>query len=204
VISLTREQTYLLNKILDNGIKEAVGTFDKMLESSILLEKASIATFDHEKSVELFADLSGKEFANVLIRFNGIISGSSVLSFSLENASRLVVALTDKDPGSDGFEEVMADTLYEVGNIIISGILVYIANLLATRLEHSVPEYIKGKMPGLLKQFVPEKEMVFLLKRTTFEIQTPQIDGLIFIVLEKGSLESFLAALEKHEVIESL
>lgn len=204
MISLTREQTDVLSRILDNGIEEAVGTFNKMLVSSVLLEKVSIATFDHEKSVELFADLSGKEFANVLIRFNGIISGSSVLSFSLENASRLVVALTDEEPGSDGFEKVMADTLYEVGNIIISGILVYIANLLATRLELSVPEYIKGEIPGLLKQSGQEKNMVFLLIRTTFKVQTPQIDGLISIVLEEGSLGPLLIAIKNYEAIESL
>lgn len=204
MISLTKEQTYLLSRILDNGIEEAVGRFNKMLVSSVLLEKVSIATFDHEKSVELFADLSGKEFANVLIRFNGIISGSSVLSFSLENASRLVAALTDEEPGSDGFEEVMADTLYEVGNIIISGILVYIANLLATRLELSVPEYIKDEIPGLLKQSGQEKNMVFLLIRTTFKVQTPQIDGLISIVLEEGSLGPLLIAIENYGVIESL
>lgn len=204
MISLTREQTYLLNKILDNGIKEAVGTFNKMLESSISIKKMSIVIFDQDKPGETLTDLNGKEFASILISFSGTISGSSVLTFSLESASKLVVALTDEDPGSDGFEEVMADTLYEVGNIIISGILVYIANLLATRLEHSVPEYIKGKIPGLLKQFVPENEMVFLLKRTTFEIQTPQIDGLIFIVLEQDSLEPLITAMVKYEVRENL
>jgi len=137
-----------------------------------------------------------------LIRFRGIISGSSVLAFSLENASRLVATLTDEEPDSDNFEEVVADTLYEVGNIIISGILVYIANLLATRFEHSVPEFIKGGFTDLLQQSGPERKMVFMLIRTTFQIQTPKIDGHIFVGLEQGSLESLLTAIEKYEARE--
>jgi chemotaxis protein CheC len=203
-MSLTKEQTDVLSKIFDNGIEEAIGSFNKMAESSILLKKASIVIVDHEKPGETLVDLSGKEFASVLISFRGIISGSSVLTFSLENASSLVATLTDEEPDSGSFEEVMADTLYEVGNIIISGILVYIANLLATRLEHSVPEYIKGGIPDLLKQSDPEKKMVCLLIHTTFKIQTPQIDGLIFIGLEQGSLESLLTAIEKYEARENL
>lgn len=204
MILLTREQTDILSKIINNGIDEAVSTLNIMLKSNISLEKASIVVFDNEKPEEILVDLSGKEFANVLIRFRGIISGSSVHSLSMKNASKLVVALTDEDPDSDGFEEVMADTLYEVGNIIISGILVYIANLLATHLEHSVPEYTKGEIPGLLKQSDPGKKNLFLLIRTKFTVQVPQIDGHIFIILEQGSLEPLIAAMEKYEARENL
>ncbi len=142
--------------------------------------------------------MSNKEFASVLINFDGMTSGSSILTFYLEKASRLAVSLADEEIDPHDLDELIFETLYEVGNIILSGILVYLANILDTRLEHSVPEYVKGEIPRLVQHSDSEKIVVFLLVRTTFTVQTPQIDGFVSLALEQSSMEPLLAAIEKY------
>jgi len=197
VVTPTEKQLDSLKKIVNVGMEKAAGTLNEMLRSHIELKAPSIIMFDPEKPGEEFIDLGNGELASVQRSFHGSFSGNSVLVFPPENAVKLVAALTDEKPGSAGLEAVMTDTLSEVGNILTNTLIGTINNLLSAHIDFALPNYREGKFNDLLKPSNSEKIEMFLLIRTDFKVEDPQVNGNIFLIFELDSTRNLLTAIDK-------
>ncbi len=197
MVTPTDRQLDALKKIVNTGMEKAAGTLNDMLGSHIELKAPSIVMFDPEKPGEEFSDLDNGELASVQRSFHGSFSGSSVLVFLPENAVKLVAALTDEKPGSEELEALMVDTLNEVGNILINTLIGTINNLLSAHIDFAQPNYREGKFHDLLKPLDSEKIEMFLLIRTNFKVEDPQVNGNIILIFELDSTRNLLSAIDK-------
>lgn len=197
MITPTDGQLDALGKILNVGIEKAAGTLNEMLDSHIEMKTPSIIVFDPEKSGEELKDLGGDELVGVQRSFHGSFSGSSLLVFPPESAVKMVTALTDEKPGSAGLNAVMADTLNEVGNILVNSLMGSINNLLSAHIDFSQPNYLEGKIADLLKPPGPNEFEMSLLIRTNFKVDNPQINGNIIVIFELDSVGDFFKAIDK-------
>lgn len=197
MIAPTDDQLDTLREIVNIGIGKAASILNGMLESHIELEVPSIIMFDPENPGEELADLSRNDIASVQLSFHGPFSGSSALVFPSESAKKLVTALTGEKPDSEGFAKATSETLYEVGNILINAVIGSIANLLATQIDFSTPNYKEGKFTDLIKSKGSKEDMTFLLIRANFKVQDPQINGNVFLIFELGSIGDLLTAIDK-------
>jgi chemotaxis protein CheC len=197
VIAPTEDQLDTLREIVNIGIGKAASILNGMLESHIELEVPSIIMFDPDNPGEELADLSHHDIASVQLSFHGSFSGSSALVFPSESAEKLVTALTGEKPDSESFAKATSETLYEVGNILINAVIGSIANLLATQIDFSTPNYKEGKFTDLIKSKGSKEVTTFLLIRTNFKVQDPQISGNVFLIFELGSIGDLLTAIDK-------
>lgn len=196
MITPTKEQLDTLSEMVNIGMGKAASILNEMLDSHIELAVPSVTMLDLEKPSEQLIDLKSCEIASVQLDFHGSFSGNAELVISLENAEKLVVALTDEKPDSDNFDTVTAETLYEIGNILINAIVGSIANILTTQIDFSPPNYREGKFEDLVKLNNPKGSVAFLLVSTNCAVQDSQITVNIFLVFELGSLGKLLTAID--------
>lgn len=197
MITPTDGQLDALKKVLNVGIEKAAGTLNEMLDSHIEMKAPSISVFEPEKSGEELKDLGSVELTGVQRSFHGSFSGSSLLVFPPESAAKLVAALTDEKPGSAGLDKVMADTLNEVGNILVNSLMGTINNLLSAHIDFSQPNYLEGKIADLLKPPGSNEFEMSLLIRTNFKVHDPQINGNILVIFELDSIGDLFTAIDK-------
>lgn len=199
MITPTNKQLDALKKVVNIGIEKAASKLNELLGSHIEMEAPSIIVFDPEKPGEEFTDMDSSKLASVQRGFYGSFSGSSVLVFPSESAVKLVAALTDEKPGTEGFDKLKVDTLNEVGNILINSFMGTINNLLSTHIDFLLPNYIEGNFIDLLKHPDSKEIEMFLLIRTNFKVRDPQVNGEIFLIFEPDSIKDLLNAIDKLE-----
>ena len=196
MISPTDEQLGALERIVKIGTEKAASTLSGMLDSHVEMKAPFIVVFNPERPGEDMEDLQSSIIASVQRNFHGSFSGSSLLVFPPESAVKLVAALTDEKPGSDGFDAVMADTLSEVGNILINSLMGSINNVLSAHIDYSPPKFMKGRFADLLKPPGSNQYERFLLIRINFEVHDPKVKGDIVVIFELDSAGDLFTAID--------
>ena len=132
----------------------------------------------------------------VRLDFKGPFSGAAALAFPPESASKLVAVLAGEELGAPELDSVRAGTLNEVGNIVISGVMGSIGNVIKKRIEYSIPTYKEDTLRGLLTPDNPDPDASVLLARTRLTVEELQIERGIILLFEVGSFSALLEAME--------
>jgi chemotaxis protein CheC len=197
--TISPEQLDALKEMIGVGMGKAADMLNEMLESHIELKVPSLSIVkpDEFKYSKVNAALGEGKLASISLGFQGSFNGNSTLVFPEESAAKLVVALTNEEPGSIGLNSVMAGTLSEVGNIVVNGVMGSISNYLTNHVNYSLPSYVEGGLSEILKlKDLPEDSTIMLVE-TTFKVESLQVEGSIFIVLEFGSFGGILSEIDK-------
>jgi len=129
----------------------------------------------------------------VKIGFQGPFTGTAALVISHENAVKLVSVLT----GAAASGPSGAETLREVGNIVINGVMGSLGNILRQHLTYSLPSCAENTIKEV---FFTEKignDTVFLLVRTRFRVETVEIEGNIILLFTVGAFDTLLTAIDE-------
>ena len=108
----------------------------------------------------------------------GIILGNSVLS-------------------EDEAEAMRVETLQEVGNIVLNGVMGSIGNILKENIVFSTPDYVEERFERLV--FFGESAdsgAMVLMARTQFTIKDHLIEGEVLILFSLASFGTLLAAID--------
>jgi chemotaxis protein CheC len=197
--TISPEQLDALKEMIGVGMGKAADMLNEMLESHIELKVPSLSIIksDEFKYSKVNAALGEGKLASISLGFQGSFNGNSTLVFPEESAAKLVVTLTNEEPGSIGLNSVMAGTLSEVGNIVVNGVMGSISNYLTNHVNYSLPSYVEGGLSEILKlKDLPEDSTIMLVE-TTFKVESLQVEGSIFIVLEFGSFGGILSEIDK-------
>ena len=191
-----------LREMINTGLGRAAASLNMMLDVPVDLDVPSIAMFKSE-DLPFCRTIFGNEFLScVQVGFRGPFSGTAFLAFPPQSAARLVATLVGNATAPSVPNGVMADSLNEVGNILINSMIGTIGNILAEPFEFSLPRYLEGKFDDLLLTKIPPDEQSLLLALTRFQTKHLEISGNIFIFFEFGAFEkllSLIAALPRNE-----
>jgi chemotaxis protein CheC len=195
MMTITSFQLDVFKELVNIGVGRAASALNDMLESHIQLEVPEVSMLDYheiEESGNLSADLSC-----VQLGFFGSFTGVAALVFPPPSAVQLVSALTGESTEAPGLNGLIAGTLNEVGNIVINCVIGTIGNILEKPFDFSLPQYLQGKLPELLKQSGTQISQRILLVRTHFTVQEKQLEGNIFLVFEAASFDALLHAIDR-------
>ena len=193
----TDKQLDGLTEIINVGVGYAAATLNEMIATKIELEtpRARIIDLNHLESEGIaFAD---KSLSCVNVAFEGENSGFADLIFPKESAANLVNVITKGEFRDADMNDIKAQTLEEVGNIVINGIMGSIGNLLKTTINFSVPVYDEGSLTTLMNSRTIEEESKAVLVEHFFKVRSLEIEGTIIVIFRLASFKKILHAIDQ-------
>ncbi|MDE4908708.1 chemotaxis protein CheC [Methanogenium marinum] len=192
-----------LRELINIGIGRAAGILNELAQSRVILEVPVVELIRMEELSSHAASLNGSVTSAVRITFNGYITGSTALVFNTEGAAALVYAITGEEFEKPELDVMMEETLKEVGNICINGVMGSIGNILHERITYTPPRYEKGTVQSLFKNIAIDGQMLVIIVNTRFRVSQIDVDGYIMMLLEFSSLEKILTKIGQSEGVAS-
>lgn len=194
----TAEQMDALREFINIGVGRAASSLNEMVKFQVSLEVPFIRILSPLQFKQEMGDLGDKSMAAVKIGFYGPFSGTAALVISPESASKLVNVLTvPAAPPSRNPDTLIQETLREVGNIVVNGVLGSLGNLLKQHLSYSLPAYVEVTIKNLFFSEKIGNDTVFLIVRTQFNIQQIEVEGNIILLFTVGAFDILLAAIDE-------
>jgi chemotaxis protein CheC len=194
---VTERDFYLdaIQEIVNVGIGRAAASLNTMLSYPIELQVPVITVLQLDDPNQIPEDLGGDLLACVQLDFHGVLNGTAALVFPPQSAAKLVSALLGENDNDSGMTPVMAETLNEVGNIVINAVIGTIGNIISSPFDYSLPNYREGGLLELLQPRGAEGAFI-LLMRAHFRVFDLQVAGNIFLVFELNSFETLLSLIQ--------
>lgn len=195
----THRHIDVLKELVNIGIGRAASSLNELVRHHVSLEVPFVKVLTTSQYKQEMEELGDKKMAAVKIGFQGPFSGTAALVVSLASASKLVAALTGGAASSASHLNVVGEeTLREVGNIVINGIMGSLGNMLNQHLTYTLPSYIvENTAREILLSENNGNDTVFLLIRTRFKVRELEIEGNIIILFTVGAFDILLSAIDE-------
>lgn len=192
---LTAYQSDTLLELINIGVGRASGMINRLVNSHVQLQVPELRILAPEELRASTDGLRRDAVSSVSIAFTGNFSGLSALIFPKESAAKLV-ALVLEPQGRKGFDDnLRSETLQEIGNIVLGGVMGSIANIMKERLQYAAPSFVEGDFLDILSSSERPASLI-LLARTHFSIKDHRIGGEVLIVFSLESFDVLLAAID--------
>ncbi|KUG28539.1 chemotaxis protein chec -- inhibitor of mcp methylation [hydrocarbon metagenome] len=197
-MQLTPMQLDILQELINIGVGRAAGMLNRMVSTHIQLQVPELVVLSSSEFITRYGTRGQEVFSAVQLTFSGHFSGLSALIFPPESASRLVgIILGNSVLSEDEAEAMRVETLQEVGNIVLNGVMGSIGNILKENIVFSTPDYVEERFERLV--FFGESAdsgAMVLMARTQFTIKDHLIEGEVLILFSLASFGTLLAAID--------
>jgi chemotaxis protein CheC len=197
-MELTPMRLDILQELINIGVGRAAGMLNRMVSTHIQLQVPELVVLSSKEFLTRYGTRSKEIFSAVQLTFTGHFSGLSALIFPPESASRLVgIILGNSVISPDEAEAMRVETLQEVGNIVLNGVMGSIGNILKENIVFSTPDYVEERFERLVffGEHADDRAMV-LMARTQFTIKDHLIEGEVLILFSLASFDTLLAAID--------
>ena len=188
----------ILQELINIGVGRAAGMLNRMVSTHIQLQVPELVVLSSKEFLTRYGSRGKEIFSAVQLTFTGHFSGLSALIFPPESASRLVgIILGNAVISPDEAEAMRVETLQEVGNIVLNGVMGSIGNILKENIVFSTPDYVEERFERLVffGEHADDRAMV-LMARTQFTIKDHLIEGEVLILFSLASFDTLLAAID--------
>lgn len=198
-MNLTNEQIDVIQEIINIGVGQAANLLNSISGKHVKLQVPQIKILSLEQLADEFKDLGfNNDLSCVTLTFSGTIVGSSKLIFPTEQAAKLVYAFTDANLDELDFDEIQAETLCEIGNIVLNSLLGSLANLMNTTFSYSIPIYLTGNIDQILSSDISFSETgIILYARTHFSIEATQIEGDFILFIDFATVPNLINSINR-------
>lgn len=185
-----------IRELVNIGVGKAAGILSEMTGSTIELTIPNVSIYSQEEFAEITSGMGEERYSAISLDFRGVFSGMTYSIIPAKSAHALIDAITGEEPPADGFERpfssIHAETLKEIGNILINGVMGSITNVLKSQLTYSIPSYCEADIPELIQRVGQEHRDAVLLAETHMFIRNLNIEGKILIIMGSESFETLV------------
>ncbi len=186
-----------LKEMVNIGVGHAAGVLNAMLNSRVQLHVPVVEMMNIDELHSRVESMSHGNLSSVRIGFKGPFSGNASLVFPAEGAVKLVSILTGVEAESSDLQQMQVDTLTEVGNIVLNGVMGAIGKELKLHVFYSVPIYVDNPFEVLLSTRETQVDAYVVWVQTHFTVESESIVGDIILVFDVGSLDLLLEAVNR-------
>jgi len=190
---ITDWQLDVVKELLNIGVGKGANILNDMLGAHIALRVPEISVTSYTELKNKMTDSYLHEASVVDIEFAGDIQGTAKMIFPPESAVRLVNILINE---KSDFDSIKANTLTEIGNIVLNSITGIIANYFKIRFQYTVPSWHQGFFSKQIEEIDVDSLNIFLA-RTIFSVQEHDIQGEIALMFKMESFDVFLDLINK-------
>ncbi|WOF16680.1 chemotaxis protein CheC [Methanoplanus sp. FWC-SCC4] len=190
--NFSNEDIDAVREILNIGIGRSAMMLNKITKSHITLSIPQIRIFHIDEIESVKDSFLQQKSAIVKLDFGGDFCGTTAVLFPPDSAAKLVMAITGEDAGTPELDSLRAETVKEIGNIILNGVMGSVGNILKTHIKYSVPNYGEDTIIGLVKSSSKSLDKYVLMATACFNVKDLNVEGNIVMLLEIGSMKVLL------------
>jgi len=195
---LTEEQIDAIKELINIGVGKAAGILSEMINRHISLHVPSVKILSRNSLSQEVSQIGSGCLSAVKLGFRGSFTGTAALVFPQDSASALVSLLLSDDPSNADLDSIRVGTLNEVGNIVISGIMGSISNVLRQRIDYSIPTYTEDSFENMIVSDRYLYDITTLLAHAHFTVEHSMIEGNIILIFEAESFGTLLKAINSE------
>ncbi len=187
-----------IRELINIGVGRAASMLNDMTRSHIALQVPRVRILRLQELAGVADEYPDESLAMVKLDFKGAFSGTTALVFPAKSAAALVMTLMDEDSACPELDAIRIETLKEIGNIIINGVMGSISNALGQHLAYSLPAYMKDTIVHLIHTHSADPDEWLVLAHTQFLVQDLNVEGEIVLILEVGSMDALLKEISRQ------
>ncbi len=196
-IAITDDILDALKELVNIGVGKAAHSLNDLLDSHIQLNVPDVVIVPFEKLPETMEKLGEGTVSAVVQGFKGIFPGKAALVFPQDSAKNLVSVFNEEDI-EDCDQELVKETLTEIGNIVINGIMGAIGNVLKSPIDFVLPDYMEDSVANLMQNGkAHESGDYVLIAKSHFVVENQNVHGYIFLVFEMENLDALISLVSK-------
>jgi chemotaxis protein CheC len=179
-------------EIFNIGVGHAAASLSQMIGQEVELAIPVVELLDREQAALILTGNTKGNITGVREKFEGSFKGETLLLFPEESSLELVRLLLSEDLPLEVLTEMEQEALTEVGNIILTGCLSSLADLLQEEITNDLPVFAQGDAETLLKcneSDMNETSVMFL--KTMFSVQERNIEGYVTFLMELDAMDLF-------------
>jgi chemotaxis protein CheC len=178
-----------LTELVNIGVSRAAASLRKMVGEQVLLSVPSVEVVSHATALTLIGEREDDDLVGVRQEFSGAFSGRALLIFPRANSQVLVRAVLGDELAADEVAAMADEVLAETGNVILTGCLSTLANMLQRSLDMSLPVVLRGSGGQLFELGgAPGEDGVVLFLYINFWMHSRDIRGYIAMIMDVPSL----------------
>ena len=180
------------SEIFNVGVGHAAASLSQMVGQEVELSIPVVEIMDRHQAVLLLDSNQTTNITGIKEKFSGSFDGEALLLFPEESSMELVRLLLSEDLPLDVLSEMEQEALTEVGNIILTGCLSSLADMLQEEISNDLPVFSQGDADSLLKCNESEqKESTVMFLKTMFNIQEKNIQGYVTFLMDLEGMGLF-------------
>jgi chemotaxis protein CheC len=204
VNDLSEMERDALTELVNIAVSGAASRLRTMVGSEVRLTVPIINVLSAPDAAQALASINLEHVIAVRQAFEGRLSGQAMLLFNAVDAQTLVRAVLGEEYSDDDYAELRDDTLGEVGNVLLLGLLATVGSMLGLTFQVEIPT-VEATRNG--EVFPSDAERVIMLIHVDFSVGQIQTRGYFALALGLGSLAALrdiLAAFLKDIVGDDL
>lgn len=186
----------VLTEFVNIGVGRAAGILNQMVSSPVTLTVPKIEVLDSCDIGGIEREVGTEAFSVVRLTFAAGLNGTAGLLFPKASAHKFVTLLTGELPGSIDIDSLKAETLNEVGSILLNGIMGSIANLCEVHISYSVPEYMETTPREFCGAECGNRAAV-MVAHAMFTVKEHLIEGKMLLVFQGDSMQTLLDSIKR-------
>jgi chemotaxis protein CheC len=184
----------LLGECVNIGLGRAAEALNRMCDSHVTLSAPEIRIINRPSLTAAASDHCPGACEGVFLPFSGAMRGLTALAFAHADAAALVTGLTEAMGIAEPSEQMREDTLREVGNVVLVGVLGAMGTMLGLHVDYT--PLFTGKSLEPLLDVADPLHTVTLYVRAHFALARYQATGDILVVLAQEGYEALTDALD--------
>jgi chemotaxis protein CheC len=194
ILSSIEARMDLLSECVNIGLGRAAESLNRMCASHVMLSAPEIRIMSRPTLTAATSNRCPSICQCVFLPFSGIMRGMTALAFSHGDAAALVTGLIEAMGMQEPSEQMREDTLREVGNVVLVGVLGAMGAMLGLHVDYQ--PLSTGRNLAPLLAVADSCNTVTLYVRAHFSLERYLSTGDILIVLAQDGFEALTTALD--------
>ncbi len=172
------------------GVGRAAASLSEMIGQEVMLNIPEVTIASRSEIIELLTSYNHDTLTCVTENFKGNFEGKALLIFPDSSSLELVRLLLNDDTPLDVLSEMEQEALSEVGNIILTGCLASIADIIQEEIPTELPVYSQNDAEKIFNSKQDEAASYLFLK-TMFTVQDREIQGYVTFLMDLDGIKVF-------------
>lgn len=195
---LTELEQDALTELANLGVGRAATNLSRLVKEQVFLSVPRTEVLPLSVAADLLSSREPVDLVAVGQAFSGEFSGHALLIFPEANSFELVHAVVGSTISVDEVADLEQEALTEIGNVILNGCLVTVANTLKSSFRISLPQLMRGSGHNILVRDREDRQDDLVLFLTIdFEIRTRNMHGYIALLMDLPSLSALKSLIQQ-------